>query len=240
MTDIDIVQVQEQLGTIFKVLEIFDDHGLSEVFVGGGWVRDVVSGITPRDIDIFVKDYDIADDWKVEKELLGAFWCDPKYMPSYENSSFRDDVNFVLNIPSHELDIISVKGDMRETVSKFDTSICQIAAKLVDGELVVSCTKDFEAWADDGEIYQYIDLVTREAHLDKIKNKFGVTGFKLSLSDEDCSMRETFKIDREGCVRSIAKEGGWLKDCMILITSSIRRLAQLSLVKWLLPAKSTT
>lgn len=240
MADIDIEKVQRQLDTIFRVLEIFDDNGFPEVFVGGGWVRDVVSGVTPRDIDIFVKDYHIDNDPHMEDVLRGAFWCDPKYMPNYENSSFREDVNFVLNIPSHEVDIISVKGDMRETISKFDTSICQIAAKLVDGELVVSCTKDFESWANDGEIYRYVDLVTREAHLDKIKDKFGIAGFKLSLSDEDCSMNEMFKIDREGCVTSTAKEGGWLKDCMTRIASSIQQLLQLKLVKLLFPTKNTT
>lgn len=153
-----------------------------EAYVAGGFIRDILNGIAPKDVDVFITgQVDGSVSAKVLQRQHGGRW-----FRNYGDMDMRDDVHGVLKVDD-TLDIIMMESfkpnatligpntyDIYDTVKNFDVSICGCFGKLVGDGLEVYVTDDYLDWKDKGIIYHYTNIMTTQNHLDRIKNKFNV------------------------------------------------------------------
>lgn len=157
-----------------KLLKSLNKQPGIDAVVAGGWVRDKLNGLEPKDIDIFVMDGN-QQFVKYTMEREGFFHDTPRYYGNYENCDMRDDVEGVLKYKDYDLDIIFMEQlDIEEVVENFDVSVCQVWAVLEGDDLVMYASKDFMDWKEKGIIYQYTDIPTTEDHLNRVREKYDV------------------------------------------------------------------
>ncbi len=184
--DIDInPELKKDLEVIETLTKLLKSLGYKAI-VGGGWIRDVLNGVEPRDIDIFLLNE--SSEEAIDEELikgLHRFGTSTKTIRKYGNCKMREDVNFVIKCSEFNADIISVKGDIYETISSFDTSICQVFGYVVCGKLYVFSSDDYQCWKSDNVVLRYEDLDTRDDHLDRLSRKYKFDGFREVSSRED-------------------------------------------------------
>lgn len=158
-----------------NVLQTLKD-GCIDGIVAGGWIRDKLNGVEPKDLDIFVLGE--PDRHHVEVTMMNCdfhTWNDtPHYYGNYENNDMRDDVVGVTKYKERDLDIIIMKQDSPiEVISNFDVSVCQLYGVLNDGKIDVYATADYMEFLDNGTIYEYTNIPTSEDHLDRVRAKYG-------------------------------------------------------------------
>lgn len=155
-----------------RILSIINRRNSGKAVVAGGWVRDKLNGIEPKDMDIFVMS---GNRDLIEHDLeLNGFYGNARYFGNYENCDMRDDVEGVLQYHRLGMDIVFMEQfDIEEVVENFDVSVCQIWAELEDDSLVVYASRDYMDYKERGIIYQYSDIPTTDDHLNRIRAKYG-------------------------------------------------------------------
>lgn len=156
-----------------KILKTFKYHNI-DAFISGGWLRDNLNNIIPKDLDIFINNSELIYD------IMSCFDKTEykSYPETYSNhlySNMREDVISVIKYEELNLDFIIMKNTTCEgVVSNFDTSICQIYAKLSDDEktLDVFVSNEFLEYIKNRIIYLYTNIDTSEDHINRIKSKF--------------------------------------------------------------------
>lgn len=183
-----------RLGEVKDILIKLHNLGL-KAYVAGGFVRDYLNGITPKDIDVFVIGNVHQDDY-LKQELLNTFGVG-KWYKNYNTMDMRDDVISLLKIDSIDLDIIFMKyykGDnifyldkysIIDTIRNFDVSLCQCYIQLNNGELEFYVSEDYMDWKNNKICYRYIDVETTDNHLDRVKAKFGIDSFVEKCKNKD-------------------------------------------------------
>lgn len=172
LTMLDLVNELE-VGQVIKHLKALNENPNHKAFVAGGWLRDVLNGVTPKDIDIFVVGENLTLD--NVKSLNPTQFSMVRTMHNSGNSNFRDDVIGVNQFPEHGVDVICMRvNTVEQVVENFDVSICQIAGVLNGDHIDVYATDDYLDWGRKHVIYQYTDIPTTDNHLDRVRAKYNV------------------------------------------------------------------
>lgn len=145
-------------------------------FVAGGWVRDKMNCVEPKDVDIFVVGNGVSVE-SVKSINLDYFGITQTFGNSEGsgNSGMRDDVIGVLKYDDIDVDIVVMRSTTVDgVVSNFDVSICQVVGLLEGDKISVYATDDYLDWGRKDVIYQYIDILTTQRHLDRVRVKYDV------------------------------------------------------------------
>ncbi len=183
-------------------LEILERMGL-EVYIAGGFVRDILNGIEPKDIDIFVIGSDgskCATTVATINDQYQESGC--SWYTNYGNSVVREEVQSIFKV-GEELDIVFMQPsyyhqigflnfvvknyEITDAVLDFDVSICGCYAELnEEGDLDIFVTEDYMDWVDKGVIYRYTNIPTTDGHLQRVADKFK-TPLTMKEVDRDMS-----------------------------------------------------
>ncbi len=175
--------IEEDKATIKKVLTTLNRYfnrvgSTNRAYVAGGWLRDYLLGVEPKDIDIFIASPSKAPfstssytsnvlfdhyGWKVNCHLTSEY---------VENSSLREEVDYLLKYTSEDVDVIGMKTGLFEFLNNFDMSICQVYGELVDGEIKIYASKEFTDFKKDKIIHQYEHILQREDHVARVVEKY--------------------------------------------------------------------
>lgn len=99
-----------QLGCLFKYLV-----GLNGAFIAGGAIRDLLTGKTPRDIDVYFQDQRYYD--------LAKTYLNKKYKKVYNNNKV-----YCINVNGMNVELIhSIYGDPVDILTEFDFTIDKFA-----------------------------------------------------------------------------------------------------------------
>jgi len=169
------------VGDCVEILQHLSDRGVT-AFVAGGWLRDKDQGLSPKDLDIFILNPGgrCIKNIRVGDAILGSH----DLFPNYPESPMRSDVEYVMKYPNHDIDFIVMHSQtIHDVIEHFDLSICQIWGVLVDGHIDVYASKHYNEWNNNKIIYRYTDIPTCDAHLNRVKRKFGVEFTKVVSGD---------------------------------------------------------
>lgn len=162
------------IDTVTTILKRLNDYSIPG-FVAGGWIRDMVNGIEPKDIDIFVPNGYETFHRQIRSCLMYEVIEHPRYYPNYQDFDMRDDVIGVLKYKQSDIDIIIMDHhSVEDIIFNFDVSVCQIYGKLGDSGIDVFASEDYLDWVQRGIIYKYTDIPTTENHLERVRSKFNV------------------------------------------------------------------
>lgn len=162
------------------VLETLNELDNCEACIAGGWLRDKLNGVQPKDVDVFVCGEITRGE--IENSLFFKYigspslMLTPKYYGNYEECDMRDDVVGVLKYEKVNLDIIRMSSkNVEDIIDNFDVSVCQIYGKLNElGQIDVYVSRQYMDWVDHGIIYHYTNIPTSESHLNRVREKYNV------------------------------------------------------------------
>lgn len=150
--------------------------------VAGGWGRDILLGVAPKDIDVFVSPLYLSleteevvklqvtakDMQEVFQEKSEVVVLDADYLTE---SNIRSDVEALIKFEL--VDIICMKTSLQETISNFDCSVCQCCVILTEaGDLEFTVSEDFLEFLKSGVIYTYSHTPVREDHKLRLSMKY--------------------------------------------------------------------
>lgn len=133
----------------------------------GGCLRDWYwgRGHLVKDFDIFFPETanrEAAVDAFVEKGVLEV-----------PTKNMREDVDKVFKVPCLKTDLVFThQSNIKEIVSSFDSSLCQIWLDIEDNELLVYCSSDFLKYKF-GYWSRYMEVETSDSHLKRLRDKYG-------------------------------------------------------------------
>jgi hypothetical protein len=121
--EINIVRDQLDADTLVQTVVRYCPplEGLdADAFVAGGFLRDVIAGTAPRDLDLYVRTRESLTD--LESELRRANWTLDRI--GMLSTSWRDD-------RGHSVQLINAEGQQpAECIRRFDLTICCAAVDL--------------------------------------------------------------------------------------------------------------
>lgn len=177
MTNLNALKMTDTMsvGKVINHLQKLNTNGVT-AFVAGGWVRDYMNAVKPKDIDIFVVGNGVTVD-ELKSIDIDYFGITRTFgnSESSGNSGMREDVVGVVKYDDLDVDIVVMKAPtMEDVVNNFDVSICQIVGVLEGDTISVYATDDYLDWGRKGVIYHYTDIPTTENHLERVRKKYNV------------------------------------------------------------------
>lgn len=195
------------------------------MFIGGGWVRDVLFGIIPKDIDVFLayrtdnfayEPTNLPNNFKMKVCLnadYGAFRDGVLYLEKFEDIYANDttDVGTTVDILHMLSSGVVSNSAINDIVSGFDCSICQVYAKVeLIGDMISSqdglcfyVSSHFLEGYKNRVIYHYEDIPVREDHRDRMIAKFPDYTWESKTKDSRDNMQFT-------CVATWKENGGFV------------------------------
>jgi hypothetical protein len=159
--------------TALDVLKIAKRQGVN-AFIGGGYVRDTLLNVTPKDIDVFVLGHN-----DLTLAPYGYDW--PSHLGG-SGDNLREDVIGIEKYENKDLDIIYLSQDSYvRACNNFDLSICQCYGILSEDESSIDfyVSEDFEEFQKNNIIYQYSNIKTTQSHIDRVKEKYPDAEYKV-------------------------------------------------------------